>query len=241
MTERLHVRAADDEMEAAGLPKGSIGPVGLPEGMRASYADAQPAGRCRPLGRGRERGRLPLRGRKAWARTSRWTSGPTCASTQAGDPLPEMRPAALGWLSRHRGLAGVPAGRQVFARHGRHVSGRGRHGAALPHGLLRRGHQRARLRPSWSSTTTTTASSGPSRVAPAHVVRHPAARGWATRRCRTAAERIVAAMRANWRRTWPSTTARSVAGVKFADADLDGLARCRSSWANAAWSGACWK
>ena len=68
----------DEEMESFGLHKGSMGPVGLPEGSRIIAARSLKG--MQPLGRRRERGRLPLRGRRRWAAISRWTNGPTCAS-----------------------------------------------------------------------------------------------------------------------------------------------------------------
>ncbi len=75
----------DEEMDAFGLCKGSMGPVGLPEGARVIAAPA-----CRPCPKwvvgANEDGYHYVGAR--WARTSRWTSGPTCAIVQPGRRCP---------------------------------------------------------------------------------------------------------------------------------------------------------
>ena len=123
---------------------------------------------------------------------------------QARRQLPGVR-AAPRRRSRHRGVAGLPARRQVLPLHGRDVHGRAGRRAPLHHGLLRRGrlahagrHRRAAQRRNGHQVAAVGGSG--SRV------RHPADHG---RRPGPARRR---SLRAIWRASasrWSSTTATS--------------------------------
>ena len=150
------------------------------------HRGAQPAGHAE-VGRGRQRGRLPLRGR---------ASGRGLPGGRVGRPV-------------HRA-----AGRQVLEGHGRHVHGGRRLRAAVPHGLLRRGHL---------------AHHGRHRGAAQRRERHHvAAHGGARARVRHPADEVqpaaekLASDLAKLGLEVVIDDRKERAGVKFADADLIG-------------------
>lgn len=126
----------DEEMLAFGLCKGSMGPVGLPEGARVIAATSLQA--IPQWDSGRQRGRLSLRG----CTSGRGFPGGRVGRSGHGEArrlLPYVR-TSVGRRSRHRGGPDLPTRRQVLPCHGRHLHGRGRRGEALHHGLLWCGH-----------------------------------------------------------------------------------------------------
>ena len=202
----------DEDMEAFGLHKGSMGPVGLPE---EAYVIAARSLQAVPKWVVAPTTTATTTWARVWARTSRGTSGPTIIA--AADSCPSR--AAAGRRARHRGCRRFSSWATSTEGHGRHVHGGRRLRAAVPHGGCYGVHSRT-MAAIVEQHNDENGIMWPLTVAPAHVRAsspltvgddevQPAAEKLASDLAKLGLEVVI-------------DDRKERAGVKFADADLIG-------------------